>query len=153
MSQRSPSQEADPLELVRLFHTLGPAYIRWSSQHVPTQGLTPARLRVLAYLEEHGDSPMRAIKEALQTTATNVTGLVDGLEREGLVERRGHPEDRRVSLVALTAKGRQERAGSWEAYERKVAQVFERMEPRARAQLAAGVRSLLDVLATLERGV
>jgi DNA-binding MarR family transcriptional regulator len=31
--------------------------------------------------------------------------IVDGLEREGLVERQAHPTDRRVKIVATTAQG------------------------------------------------
>jgi MarR family 2-MHQ and catechol resistance regulon transcriptional repressor len=34
-----------------------------------------------------------------------VTNLVDGLERGGLVQRVGSPDDRRVSIARLTEKG------------------------------------------------
>lgn len=37
----------------------------------------------------------------------NMTVLVDGLEREGLVRRISHPSDRRVTLIELTPTGRQ----------------------------------------------
>jgi DNA-binding MarR family transcriptional regulator len=38
-------------------------------------------------------------------TARNVTGLVDALEHDGLVERLPYPNDRRASLVRLTPAG------------------------------------------------
>ena len=38
---------------------------------------------------------MSILKEELGVTATNVTALVDSLERDGLVVRRRHPTDRR----------------------------------------------------------
>ncbi len=37
--------------------------------------------------------------------APNATLVVDELERQGLVERRPHPTDRRVKVVATTARG------------------------------------------------
>ncbi|WP_256362062.1 MarR family winged helix-turn-helix transcriptional regulator [Streptomyces sp. TRM70350] len=36
-----------------------------------------------------------------------MTVLVDGLEKEGLVRRVGHPHDRRIKPVELTQAGRQ----------------------------------------------
>ena len=41
----------------------------------------------------------------LGVTARNVTGLVDALQRDGLVERLPHPNDRRATLVRLTVAG------------------------------------------------
>ena len=38
-------------------------------------------------------------------TARNVTGLIDALEHDGLVERLPHPSDRRATLVRLTVAG------------------------------------------------
>lgn len=141
--------KSSSLELVHLFQTLGPAYMRWTGRHIPTEGLTPARMRVLKLLEARGPSPMRALKEELGTTATNITGLVDGLAAEGLIERQASPDDRRVTIIALTAKGRRETTGAWEQHERAVARVFERLSPATREQLAAGVRELIAVLAEL----
>jgi DNA-binding MarR family transcriptional regulator len=41
----------------------------------------------------------------MQVTSSNVTFLVDGLEREGLVQRQPHPTDRRTVYVQLTDEG------------------------------------------------
>jgi len=41
----------------------------------------------------------------LRVTPRNVTGLVDGLEADGLVARAAHPTDRRATLVSLTPRG------------------------------------------------
>ena len=40
------------------------------------------------------------------TTNGNVTGLVDRLVEQGLIDRRKSPEDRRAQIVSLTAEGR-----------------------------------------------
>jgi len=35
-----------------------------------------------------------------------MTGIIDRLERAGLVERADHPKDRRVNIIKITKKGR-----------------------------------------------
>lgn len=58
--------------------------------------LTFARSRAL---------PMSAMGERLMLHPASVTGIVDRLERDGLVMRSTHPTDRRTTLVSLTASG------------------------------------------------
>jgi DNA-binding MarR family transcriptional regulator len=55
---------------------------------------------------EHSDLPMREISEALHISPRTVTDITDGLEARGLVTRRAHQADRRVTLVHLTEPGR-----------------------------------------------
>jgi len=50
--------------------------------------------------------PMRELAALLVQDPPNLTPVVDDLERLGLVERQPHPTDRRVKLVAATAKGK-----------------------------------------------
>ncbi len=42
----------------------------------------------------------------MRCDASNVTGIVDRLEKRGLVERRVDPYDRRVKLLVVTPAGR-----------------------------------------------
>lgn len=44
----------------------------------------------------------RELKKDLGATATNVTAFVDSLENDGLVVRRGHPTDRRATVLELS---------------------------------------------------
>ncbi len=69
------------------------------------RGLSLARAHVIWLLQQDGPCTQRALARALRVTPRNVTGLVDGLEADGLVSRGEHPTDRRATLVALTPKG------------------------------------------------
>ena len=71
-------------------------------------GLTFARYEVLMLLRlsRRAELPMKTIGSRLQVHPTSVTNVVDRLEDDGLVERRPSPDDRRVTLVALTRHGR-----------------------------------------------
>lgn len=68
-------------------------------------GLAPKQMGVLWKLEPGSTMAMRVIGEALHCDASYVTDLVDRLEERGLIERRPSPEDRRVTLIALTPAG------------------------------------------------
>lgn len=48
---------------------------------------------------------MRELAGLLGMDPTNLTTVVDGLERSGLVRREGHPTDRRIKLVVATPDG------------------------------------------------
>jgi DNA-binding MarR family transcriptional regulator len=47
------------------------------------------------------------LAEKTGVTRATITGLLDGLEKEGLVERRPDPENRRSIQVKLTAAGQE----------------------------------------------
>lgn len=67
---------------------------------------TLPRFDVLAALARHRDGlKMSALSGVLRVSNGNVTGIVDRLVDEGLVERVAVEGDRRASLVRLTAKG------------------------------------------------
>jgi DNA-binding MarR family transcriptional regulator len=68
---------------------------------------TMARFDLLANLEREDGQTLAALSRRMLVTAGNLTGLVDRAERDGVVERRPDPSDRRLSRVWLTAKGRE----------------------------------------------
>ncbi|MEV7414981.1 MarR family winged helix-turn-helix transcriptional regulator [Streptomyces sp. NPDC089919] len=67
-------------------------------------GLTTSQANTLSVLRG-GPAPMRSLAAVLACDASNVTGLVDRLEKRGLVRREPSPVDRRVKNVVLTAEG------------------------------------------------
>ncbi|MBX7265883.1 winged helix-turn-helix transcriptional regulator [Micromonospora sp. Llam7] len=72
-------------------------------------GLTPAVARALHQLDPDHPLPARDLAEQLRCDRSNVTGLVDKLERAGLVERRPDPADRRQKTLVVTETGRRMR--------------------------------------------
>ena len=65
------------------------------------------RFDLLANLEREDGQTLAALSRRMLVTAGNLTGLVDRAERDGLVERRADPRDRRLSRAFLTTKGRE----------------------------------------------
>ncbi|RKT05223.1 DNA-binding MarR family transcriptional regulator [Streptomyces sp. 3211.6] len=66
-------------------------------------GLTAAQATALRELT--GPMTMRELAERMNCEPSNATFVVDRLERQGLVERRCHPTDRRAKLLVLTDEG------------------------------------------------
>src|ERR1700742_392037 len=68
-------------------------------------GLSMARTKVLRRLQERGPSRQSVLAADFELSPHSITDVVDGLERQGLAERRPDPTDRRAKLVAITAAG------------------------------------------------
>ena len=68
--------------------------------------LTPPQAHALRLLEPDQPVPMRDLAEALHCDASNITGIVDRLERRRLVERQVSSVDRRVKTLVVTEEGR-----------------------------------------------
>jgi DNA-binding MarR family transcriptional regulator len=70
-------------------------------------GLRPRHLVALTVLRDHGSPSQQALAAALQTDRTNLIGLLNQLEVDGLIVRRRSTEDRRRHIVELTSDGSQ----------------------------------------------
>jgi DNA-binding MarR family transcriptional regulator len=67
--------------------------------------LTLARFDLLMQLLREDGQTSAELSRRMLVTAGNLTGLVDRAERDGLVERRRDPHDRRQTRVHLTPRG------------------------------------------------
>jgi DNA-binding MarR family transcriptional regulator len=83
---------------------------RWAEGH----GLSEGRTGVLFRLFKCGATPLGDLATDLDSTPRNITGLVDHLERDGLVERVPDPEDRRSVRASLTDAGRKQIESIWQ---------------------------------------
>ena len=79
-------------------------------------GLTFARYELLTLLgfTRTGALPLGKIGDRLQVHPASITNAVNRLEKDGLVERVAHPEDRRATLATLTPAGRKVAADATE---------------------------------------
>ncbi|WP_233559153.1 MarR family winged helix-turn-helix transcriptional regulator [Micromonospora radicis] len=68
-------------------------------------GLRPRHLVTLTVLRDADGISQQGLASTLQLDSTNVVGLLNGLEADGLIERRRAPEDRRRHVVRLTEAG------------------------------------------------
>jgi len=68
--------------------------------------LTAPQSGVLRCLAHNGPISSADLSRELYVTPSNITGIIDRLERKGLVQRIRKEDDRRVTLIQLTDEGR-----------------------------------------------
>jgi DNA-binding MarR family transcriptional regulator len=88
---------------------LSKAYQRsWSimREELEPYDLTPPQFGLLAFLWQQDGLTQVELAEKGQVDRSTVGGLIDRLERNGLLERRQHPQDRRAYCIYLTEQGK-----------------------------------------------
>jgi DNA-binding MarR family transcriptional regulator len=68
--------------------------------------LTPQQFGLLGFLWQEDGLTQAELSAKSQIDRTTMGGLIDRLEKEGLVARRIHPDDRRAYKICLTDKGK-----------------------------------------------
>jgi DNA-binding MarR family transcriptional regulator len=101
---------------------------------------------VLGLLRDHGPMVPSELGDRLIVTRATVTGLVDSLERRGLVRRTPHPSDRRSLIVEITPEGLKVLA--------QIRKAVHRQEKAWMSALSdADLRKLINLLHRVQRGV
>jgi len=130
-------------ELTRAVLTTADVFLREGQRLFRPHGITAAQYNVLSVLAAAGEGiSQRELGDVLVVDRSNVTGLVDRMEKAGWVRRTDDPADRRVYRVMLTSAGRR----LWEkiapAYEAVVLQVVEGLTERQANATLSGLKHL-----------
>lgn len=120
---------SDPaLETYNLVQKVYSVLDAYSRSDLRSYGLTVPQFAILSYATAEG-VPLSQISARMLCDNSNLTGIVDRLVTEGLVERHTSAEDRRVRLIKLTASG---------------SELVRRISPRYNASINRRIRSLSD---------
>jgi DNA-binding MarR family transcriptional regulator len=97
---------------------------------------TLPRFDLMAQLERAPQGlKMSELSQRMMVTGGNVTGITDGLEKEGLVIREVDAADRRVFRVKLSAEGQRQFRRMAAEHEQWVIELFEGMTVKRKNQL------------------
>jgi DNA-binding MarR family transcriptional regulator len=75
-------------------------------EEIEAYDLTPPQFALLAFLWQQDGLTQVELSEKGQIDRSTLGGLIDRLERNGLLERRQHPQDRRAYRIYLTEQGK-----------------------------------------------
>ncbi|MDK9706485.1 MAG: MarR family winged helix-turn-helix transcriptional regulator [Desulforhopalus sp.] len=89
----------------RLIALTGQAMRSYADQRLKTFDLTVEQLQLLKQLAIDAGRPQNVLCALSSKSPANITRILDRLQKKGLIVRRLNPEDRRSSLVFLTAEG------------------------------------------------
>ena len=133
-------------ELTAAVMATADVFLRESQRLFRPHGLTAAQYNVLNILAAMPDGiSQRELGDRLVVDRSNVTGLLDRLEKIGWVRRTDDPADRRVYRVVLTPAGRALWGKIAPLYREVVAQITHGLS-------AKRLQDGLDLLKTLEAG-
>lgn len=126
------------VKLARAFAT----FDRHAQEDIRTYGLTQPQFGVLEALGHLGPLTLGELSRKLLSSGGNMTVIVDNLEKERLLRRRVCAEDRRVSYVELTARGRRLLQRIFPPHARAVARIASVLTAGEQVRLAALLRKL-----------
>ena len=98
--------KADLASLAESLNSVAIHLLRRIRRADETLGVTPARLSALSVLVFGGPRSLAELAAAEQVTSPTMSGIVRGLEADGLVRREPDPDDARAIRLSATPEGR-----------------------------------------------
>jgi DNA-binding MarR family transcriptional regulator len=126
-----------------VFRAAGALRSRLESGVLQAEGLTWSGFTMLFCLWIWGPHETRALALRMGVSRPTVSGVTGTLERRGLVARRGHAEDGRRRIVALTTIGEQTFEELFPRFNAEESLACAGLGGTERAQLAALLRTLV----------
>jgi DNA-binding MarR family transcriptional regulator len=140
-------QEAEVL--ADQLHSAAIHLLRQLRKEDDASGLSAPRLSALSVVVFGGPLTLGELARAEQVRPPTMTRIVTGLEKEGLVKRKGDPRDRRVTRIEATPKGQKVLAAGRARRVEKLAIAVRRLEKKELAELHRGVQLVRDVVASM----
>jgi len=109
-------------------------------------GLTGSQSGVLRILLANGPLSSAALSRRLYVTPSNMTGVIDRLEKKGLVERVRKEGDRRIALIMLTEKGDELSRSLPDPIEKKLVSGLADLEPEHVQLLNMAMNQILNLM-------
>ncbi|MFW6147437.1 MAG: MarR family winged helix-turn-helix transcriptional regulator [Thermodesulfobacteriota bacterium] len=130
------------IRIRRLRRSVYHDYIRTSRQF----GLTETQSDVLRTLLTHGTMSSADLSRNLYVTPANITGVIDRLEKKGLVQRVRQQADRRVALISLTETGKDLSKQLPDPIENKLISGLENLAPEQVQALGEAMKKIIDLI-------
>ena len=111
-------------------------------------GLTGPQSLVLRLLIKKGALSSADLSRQMYVTPSNITGIIDRLEKKGLVERIRKQGDRRVALITLTPSGQELGETIPDPIEKKFVNQLADLEQEHLQILAMAMNQILNLIET-----
>jgi DNA-binding MarR family transcriptional regulator len=111
-------------------------------------GLTGPQSLVLRLLIKNGALSSADLSRQMYVTPSNITGIIDRLEKKGYVERIRKPGDRRIALITLTQPGQELGKTIPDPIEKKFVNQLADLGPEHLQILAMAMNQILNLIDT-----
>lgn len=109
-------------------------------------GLTPGQPKILDYLQHHGEADQSTIAAACRINKVTLGSLIERMERQGLVKRERHENNRRSWFVTLTPEGEDKAAKLAPIFHEVDAPIEQALTAKEQEQLIMLLRKVSDAL-------
>ena len=135
--QQSGATDREIESLMRLVHV-----IEAEHRARPTSALDLRARMLIQELGLNGETPILRLRRSLRLTPSTLTSLADRLERDGYIERRRHPTDRRTVMLALTPVGERAFRAEKEFYRHLIDDSLASLDADARCHVLSALSGL-----------
>ena len=106
VKERSADKQQRIAKIIDLERKFGERIRTSSLRDWMALGLTAVQLKSLFYIVRTSNANSKKLSDALGVTPANITGVIDRLIERGMVHRVENAEDRRITLLQATLKGK-----------------------------------------------
>ena len=139
----------DAEALAEQLHSSAIHLLRQLRKEDDASGLSAPRLSALSVVVFGGPLTLGDLARAEQVKPPTMSRIVTGLEKDGLVQRKGDARDKRLTHVAATPKGNRVLAAGRARRIATLARAVGRLNRRELAELRRGVQLVADVVAIM----
>ena len=144
-SSKIPEIERHIIEFRNLFVQLFKKMVKSSSKTAGVR-FSPSQMRALAAFHEDREYRMGELSKIAQVTMPFMTEMVDGLVREGILERVRDAEDRRVVKVKLSGQGKNIHTLFVKTRAREMESIFAKLDSKDQNELLKTLQKMSEIL-------
>ncbi len=128
-------------EEAKLIYTVGMLWSQISTKLetvLSKYNLNIAKFNILMIIKHAGGKDgiqQNEISKRLLVTASNITKLLDKLERDGMITRNNKENDRRVKLIMITPSASKLLDKTWAIYQKEIKSITEKMQSKQAKEL------------------
>lgn len=140
----SKNINTDSIGVWRTFLETWKVWKRGVERNLQTIGLGSTEYSILRHLSEEGKMPMAQMANLIMVTPGWITGLIDAMEKNGLVNRVRNTEDRRIIDLVITEAGTDQFERAKSLHTEYIAKSLGGMDPESLSKLKVLLDDLRD---------
>lgn len=139
-------------QVASLFQEVMALYRNSMTRAFGHSGITPPQGMVLRLLSKEGPIKLTELSSKMSLSNSTVSGIVDRLEKQGIVERTRSNQDRRVVYIAISPEFKERHKRSYHLeFEKKMEHVMNQSSAEDLEKIFTGLNTLKKLLKEYEQ--